>query len=75
MYVLVSLCGMLRLIRINTLRRVHNVGFLVERLKLGIKNIKQYAPHQGPCVEVSVSTLRQSKNVCVWRTAREVKQD
>ena len=28
----ISLCGMLRLIRVYTLRRVHNVGFLVERL-------------------------------------------
>ena len=28
----VSLRGMLMLIRVDTLRRVHNVGFLVERL-------------------------------------------
>ena len=28
----VSLRGMLRLIRVDTLRRVHNVDFLVERL-------------------------------------------
>ena len=33
MYVQVSLRGMHRLIRIDTLRRVHNVGFLVKPLK------------------------------------------
>ena len=27
MYIRVSLCGMIRLIRIDTLRRVHNVDF------------------------------------------------
>ena len=32
MYVRVSLRGMLRLIRVDTLRRVHNVGFLAGRL-------------------------------------------
>ena len=30
MYVRVSLCGMLRLIRVNTLRRDHNGDFVVE---------------------------------------------
>ena len=32
MSVRVSLCGMLRLIRIDTLRRVRNIGLLLERL-------------------------------------------
>ena len=32
MSVRVNLRGMLRLIRVDTLRRVHNVGFLAERL-------------------------------------------
>ena len=32
-YVRVSLHGMLRIIRVNTLRIVNNGGFLVERLK------------------------------------------
>ena len=34
MYIRVSLRGMLRLIRVDTLRRVHNVGFLAGRLNL-----------------------------------------
>ena len=32
MSIRVSLCGMLRLIRVDTLRNVHNVGFLARRL-------------------------------------------
>ena len=32
MSILVSLCGMLRLIRVDTLRRDHNAGFLAGRL-------------------------------------------
>ena len=32
MFVRISLRGMLRLIRVDTLRTVHNVGFLLERL-------------------------------------------
>ena len=32
MYVRISLRGMLRLVQVDTLRRVHNVGFLVEWL-------------------------------------------
>ena len=31
-YIRVSLCGMLKLIRVDTLRRVLNVGFIAERL-------------------------------------------
>ena len=35
----VSLRGMLRLIRVDTLRRVHNVGFLAGRLKCIFINV------------------------------------
>ena len=38
MSVQISLSGMFRLILVDTLRRVHNVGFLVERL-LGMRFI------------------------------------
>ena len=34
-FVMVSLRGMLKLIRFDTLRRVHNVGFLAGRLIFG----------------------------------------
>ena len=38
----VSLRGMLKLIRVDTLRRVHNVGFLAERLIVFYKKLETY---------------------------------
>ena len=35
----ISLRGMIRLIRVDVLRRDHNVGFLAERLTLGTDTI------------------------------------
>ena len=38
----ISLRCMLRLIRVNTLRSVHNVGFLVGRLKWRVSALNEY---------------------------------
>ena len=39
MSIRVSLCGMLRLIRVDTLRRIYNVDFLLRRLICNILHI------------------------------------
>ena len=46
MSILVSLRSMLRLIRIDTLRRVHNVGFLVGRLICNFQHISIHLTQQ-----------------------------
>ena len=70
MYIRVSLRGMLRLIRVDTLRRVHNVGFLTRRLKYIITQtrvvyfIRLYFPlrHYN-----TMHTIKRGRHNCGWK--------
>ena len=76
MSVWISLRGILRLIRIDTLRRVHNVGFLTKQLKyFRIKTrTAGMVPHPNPIITLPGTTvmLQEKYNLREFKTLAKI---